>query len=351
LPALTGLRFFLALWVVLHHLVGQGQMLDGWMHDLPPAAQRLLEGGYLAVGTFFVLSGFVMSLSYRDSPWTRQNLLRYSIARFGRIYPAYLVSLLIVSPWIFDFLNKESPQPHKAAMLANYGLVLQGWTGNLGISWNTPAWSLSCEFFFYLCFPVAVTLLGGRGWRTMALVIAACLLLPLLLRDCGVPEIWKPIYRLADFLIGIAVAGLYRALSRTRLRGRGFWLYLPAILLGFLAVAYPLSGRFSIDQIMRPVNAALILGLALGGGVAVRTLAAGWVGFLGQASYSMYIVHIPLLWWYRRLCFDQNPFLSKPEAAVLFLLATIGVSALMLRWVEEPANRGIRRWAEVRYGS
>jgi peptidoglycan/LPS O-acetylase OafA/YrhL len=321
------------------------------MHNLPLAGQRLLQGGYLAVGTFFVLSGFVMSLSYRHSAWTRQNLLKYGAARFGRIYPAYLVSLLIVSPWILDFLSTPSTQPHKAAMLANYGLVLQGWTGNLGVSWNTPAWSLSCEFFFYLCFPVAVTLLGGRGWRTMVLVIAACLLLPVVLSRCSVPEMWKPIYRLADFLIGIAVAGLYSTLHETRLCGRGFWLYLPAILIGVSAVAYPIANSFTIDQIMRPVNAALILGLALGGGVAVKTLAARWIGFLGKASYSMYIVHIPLLWWYRRFCFDQNPFLSKPEAAVLFLLATIGVSALMLRWVEEPANRGIRRWAEVRYGA
>jgi peptidoglycan/LPS O-acetylase OafA/YrhL len=347
LPALTGLRFFLALWVVLHHLTGEGQMLEGWLHSLPLGAQRLLHGGYLAVGTFFVLSGFVMSLSYRNAPpWTRRNLLRYGVARVGRIYPAYLVSLLIVLPWILDY-----SQPNKAALLTNYGLVLQGWTGDSGVSWNTPAWSLSCEFFFYLCFPLAVTLLGGRGWRTMALVIAACLVLPVVLKHYGVPQIWKPIYRLGDFLIGIAVAGLYSALSATRLGGRGFWLYFPAISIGALAVAYPFTNRFTIDQIMRPVNAALILGLALGGGLAVRALAARWVSFLGQASYSMYIVHIPLLWWYRRLCFDQNPFLSKPAAAVLFLLATIGVSALMLRWIEEPANRGIRRWAEVRYGS
>ena len=338
---------------MLHHLVGKGQMLDGWMQTLPLPAQRWLDGGYLAVGTFFVLSGFVMSLSYRHSVWTRQSLLRYGAARFGRIYPAYLVSLLIVSPWIVDFLNAGAPRVHKAAMLANYGFVLQGWTGNLGVSWNTPAWSLSCEFFFYLCFPLAVTCLGGSGWRKLAVVVGLCLLLPAALSYFSVPTIWKPIYRLADFLIGIAIAGLYETLSRTRLWRGGFWLYVPAIVAGVLAVAYPeLAGnRISLNGLMRPVNAVLILGLALGGGAAARTLAVRWIAYLGQASYSMYIVHIPLLWWYRRLCFDQNQFLPKPAAAVLFLLATVAVSGAMLRWVEEPANRGIRRWAEARYGS
>ena len=353
LPALTGVRFFLALWVMLHHLVGEGQMLETWVHTLPMAAQRVFHAGYLAVGTFFVLSGFVMSLSYRDAVWTRQSLLRYGAARFGRIYPAYLVSLAIVLPWILDFVQAAGPQAGKAATLASYGFVLQGWAGNLGVSWNTPAWSLSCEFFFYLCFPLAVTWLGGRGWRKIVVVISICLLLPGALNYLGVPQVWKPIYRLADFLIGIAVADLYLACSTTRLRLSGFWLYLPAIFVGACVVAFPdiLFGRFSLNAVMRPVNAALILGLALGGGAAARTLAVGWIGYLGQASYSMYIVHIPLLWWYRRLCFDQNPFLSKPEAAVLFLVFTIAVSAVILRWVEEPANRVVRRWAEARYGS
>jgi len=184
-------------------------------------------------------------------------------------------------------------------------------------------------------------------------VILVCLALPLVLGHFGVPEIWKPVYRLADFLIGIAIADVYLALSRTNLLHRGFWLYLPAIFLGSAAVAYPqmLASWFTLDGIMRPLNALLILGLALGGGAAARTLAVGWIGFLGQASYSMYIVHIPLLWWYRRYCFDQNPFLSKPQAALLFLMATVAVASLMLRWVEEPANRGIRRWADARYGT
>jgi peptidoglycan/LPS O-acetylase OafA/YrhL len=82
------------------------------LHGLPLGAQRLLHGGYLAVGTFCVLSGFVTSLSYRHSaPWTRWNLLRYGVARVGRIYPAYLVSLLIVLPWILNY-----SQPNKAAL-------------------------------------------------------------------------------------------------------------------------------------------------------------------------------------------------------------------------------------------
>src|SRR3954447_14109059 len=64
LPALTGLRFVLAFWVILHHLTGHGQMLEPAALALPAPVYALLRGGYLAVTTFFVLSGFVLSRSY-----------------------------------------------------------------------------------------------------------------------------------------------------------------------------------------------------------------------------------------------------------------------------------------------
>ena len=63
-PALTGLRFFLALWVILHHLTGPGQKLEATALLLPHGLFTLIRGGYQAVTTFFVLSGFVLTRSY-----------------------------------------------------------------------------------------------------------------------------------------------------------------------------------------------------------------------------------------------------------------------------------------------
>ncbi len=100
LPALTGLRFVLALWVVLHHLTGKGMMLEPWAASLPAEVRAIIRGGYLAVSTFFVLSGFVLALSYRQNSWTRTSLIRYGVARLARVYPNYLLSLLIISPFI-----------------------------------------------------------------------------------------------------------------------------------------------------------------------------------------------------------------------------------------------------------
>ena len=101
LPALTGLRFVLALWVIFHHLTGQGQMLEGAALALPQPLYALVRGGYLAVTTFFVLSGFVLARSYPVANWSARRLLHYGAGRIARIYPVYLFSLAVVAPFIF----------------------------------------------------------------------------------------------------------------------------------------------------------------------------------------------------------------------------------------------------------
>jgi 3-O-acyltransferase len=100
MPALTGLRFLLALWVILHHLTGSSQMLGDAALRLPPAIYALIRGGYLAVTTFFVLSGFVLARSYPSTRWTGKSLLRYGAGRFARVYPVYVLSLALVAPFI-----------------------------------------------------------------------------------------------------------------------------------------------------------------------------------------------------------------------------------------------------------
>ena len=58
LPALTGLRFLLGMWVILHHLTGKHMLLDQWNQSLPLAVQSILRGGYLAVQIFLSVVGF-----------------------------------------------------------------------------------------------------------------------------------------------------------------------------------------------------------------------------------------------------------------------------------------------------
>src|SRR5205085_2892010 len=124
----------------------------------------------------------------------RNSLLRFGAARCARVYPVYALSLAIMLPIIAAELRlpeRTGTQMHdKAALLANYGFLLQGWFGNLPVHWNTPAWSLSCELFFYFCFPLAALVLRSGGWVRLLGVSAVTLALPNLLAAFQVPQAW-----------------------------------------------------------------------------------------------------------------------------------------------------------------
>jgi peptidoglycan/LPS O-acetylase OafA/YrhL len=347
LPALTGLRFVLALWVIVHHIAGRGSLLGIWTGTLPLAAQRLSHEGYLAVQTFFILSGFVLARSYLRVSWGRDDLIRYSVARFARVYPVYLVSLAIVSPFMVQTLARPGRTfTGKAALLFDYGFVLQGWNGGLGVGWNTPAWSLSCEIFFYLLFPLLLTGMRSAGWRTAFAVLAAAFVIPVLLAHAQVPWSWKPVHHLSDFAAGIASAKLFEKLRPT-LMGRGFWLYIPALVLGILVIIYPrvMEGTYGdVSTALRPLNVAALIGLAMGGGAAARVLSSSAAEYLGKASYSMYILHVPILWWYGHWAIAGSWRMPPLIAAALFIAIVIAASALVFECVEKPVNRIARDW-------
>lgn len=349
LPALTGLRFVLAIWVIVHHLTGKGMMLQPWVETLPSGLESLVRGGYLAVGTFFVLSGFVLARSYGQKSWDRGSIFRYGIARIARVYPGYLLSLVIVSPFIYrSLLTGGAGSSRRVELLTDYGLVLQGWNGSLGVGWNTPAWSLSCEIFFYLCFPVLLMFLAQRTWPRIILAGALSIVLPLFLAQMHVPWWWKPFYHTADFLVGIVASHLYDALHGVNFKRVGVCLYGVAAPLGALMIAFPESLRawsMDLNSSLRPVNVAILIGLAMGGGLPARVLSSRLLKYLGQASYSMYILHVPLLWWYSRYLWRSVRAIPPAAAAAIYIVSVILISALAFELVEEPANRMIRRWA------
>ena len=331
MPALTGLRFVLALWVILHHLTGPGQSLEPLARALPAAVYALIRGGYLAVTTFFVLSGFVLSRSYAGMDWTRRSVARYTAGRIARVYPVYLLSLLMVAPFI-----AADPAPGKAPLVAAHGLLVQGWLGHIPVNWNTPAWSLSCEMFFYLSFPLLAARLEGSGWRkTLGAAAAACCLTRVLWA-VGVSDEIKPVIHLSDFLMGIAASCAFDLLAARRKRPAGAWLYVPGTACAAALIAWPqlLPPGVDLNSALRPLNGLLLIGFALGGGPAARGLSTPVAVYLGKASYAMYILHVPMLWWYLRWW--------KTFSAPLYLGLVIGVSALVYRFIEEPANRYLR---------
>jgi peptidoglycan/LPS O-acetylase OafA/YrhL len=340
LPALTGLRFFLALWVIVNHLIGKGHVYEPIALWLPGPLQAVLRGGYQAVPTFFVLSGFVLARNYASTRWTSANVWKYLVGRLARVYPVYLLSLLIVLP----FIVKAKDQPKGWLVVMHLTLMQGWWAGRYTAGWNTPAWSLSCEIFFYLIFPPAITLMKNRGWvSTIAAALLACVMTQMLWA-LGVSDQLKPIIHLSDFLMGLAVGSAFDLVT-----GHGFveqgpapagkWLYAIGFLGSAAVLGYAqfLPKWISPNTLLRPMNALLLLGLGLGGGWIARLLSTRPIVYLGKASYGMYILHIPILWW----------AVSWPTFAVryLYVAFVVALSCIVYALFEEPANRRIRSMA------
>jgi len=321
-------------------------MLEPIAAALPLPLERLVRDGYLAVQTFFLLSGFVLARSCAETRWNRGSLVRFGIARVARIYPVYLVSLAIVSPFIIDaMLSSGRSLTEKSWLLAAYGFVLQGWTGSMKVGWNTPAWSLSCEFFFYLCFPLLFLWLRNTKRSQMAIAIALALSVPILLEHAKVPPYWKPLHHLADFVMGIAAAQIYGKIVGTW-RGKGYWFYVPAALAGAAFLVHPESlygTPVDLNTVLRPLNAAALIGFGLGGGWAARALAYRAAEYLGKISYSMYILHVPFLWWFNRFASDRLRNSHNIDGVLLYLAVVMLASAAAFEWIEMPANRWMRR--------
>jgi peptidoglycan/LPS O-acetylase OafA/YrhL len=153
LPYLTELRFFAALYVIFFHSAGLFTFL-------PQPAFLFLHHGYSAVSFFFVLSGFIIYYTYSAiNPADRSIVLNYRIARFARIYPAYITALVlscVAGFYLYLSLGNYTNIVTDIIVFVLSIFMLQGFMAHSldsGLNFNKPGWSLSSELAFYIGFP------------------------------------------------------------------------------------------------------------------------------------------------------------------------------------------------------
>ena len=352
LPALTGLRAFAAANIVFFHFSN-----PQWFGPLAP----VVDNGYTSVSFFLLLSGFILSYNY-SARAQRGELVhwRFWVARLSRLYPVYAVALLIS----LGMLQSEwQSRPHTEFFegLILTPLLLQGWSPSLSTFWNTPAWTMSTEAFFYLVFPFVVR------WRRPQPNRGTILLLGLLWM-CGMalpllylhfhPDgdlhpgrysdgYWmralkfSPPPHLPSFLFGMTLADL-----DGRIRRDGW----PRLVVGaigvtglYLILRYggPIPFPLMHDGLLMPLFACAILGLA------GRNLLARFFGFapflaLGQASYCLYILHFNLWALIHDSGVLQKTGLIRFDPWLSYGLLAAGAGTALLL-VERPMQRLIRR--------
>ncbi len=352
--ALTGLRFFAAMGVVLYHFAGP-IMARG-----PQIPANLVASGFVAVSFFYILSGFVLSYSYVDRQGTLRGSRRsFWVARVARIYPAYLLAFVLAAPYNIAWsLRVNHLGTGIAKLLTGAACVLtlqQAWTPWTAWYWNYPAWSVSVEAFFYLVFPLLVPLL--RRFRTRSCVLA---MIALWLIAMGTPA-WlclvhgfrpgppdhlqmavefNPILRLPEFLIGVLLGRLYilgfripRATSRVL-----SYLSLVALIVCFACGPF-IPRPLLANGLLAPLFGLLIYSLAEGVGSLARLLSLPLLVLFGEASYGIYILQIPI---------SYVLGVPPPQTSALtfagYLAVLMIASLISWRYLESPLRTRIRRW-------
>lgn len=331
--ALTSIRFFFAMAVVVGHFSGH----------LPSAEYPLnMMIGQLAptaVSWFFMLSGFIIAYNYPELQ-TQSARWRFIASRIARLWPVHVVTL-IAAVFIVG--------PGKPIWFLSQITLTQTWLadGNVAQSYNGPAWSISNEMFFYLAY---VAMMLPALWMRL-LAVAMPLLTAVaaaLLNDCFnrgsaasgslcVTVLYEfPPARLIEFVAGVALCHLRPRIPQTA------GLILPLLVLSCALPWLPGLGNGPSPILWRQF---LII---IGGGALICALAHdGWLSkFLdhkafvagGEISYSIYMTH-------QLVMIVALPRLAVLPGALQFLAvasATICISAALFYFVEKPARDAVK---------
>jgi peptidoglycan/LPS O-acetylase OafA/YrhL len=301
--SLTGLRAVAAAWVVaLHYFPGF------------PIAEK----GYLGVALFFVLSGFVMSHTYG----ARQiSYMQYLWRRFTRLWPLHAMVLLALA--LAMSMGKMQPRPeHSVENFVLSILMVHAWGFASELSWNYPSWSVSAEWAAYIAFPL-VWALAGR-WPVLMASLACMTWFVVASGGTREDVRWAPLQVACQFSIGCCTYAMYS-------RRLGEHLPWSLILPIFLLVIFVSLLTDIADPWILSIFPALILGLAYRrSSVLYRFLGSRCVLYLGEASYTIYLLHLPVY------------FAFRDYGIIFCIFMTLASASLVHTFVDSPLRMILR---------
>ncbi len=360
--ALTGVRIVAALWVVLFHVRGNIANEFPWLYNI---IGPVLAHGELGVDLFFALSGYVLALNYGERmgiSLDKASTAKFWWARLARVWPAYAFMLVFAAVWHGLLIARHIADPVAVrdysigSFLRQVTLVVQWTEPNFErLTWNGAAWSVSAEAFAYLLFPVIALLVFrlNRSFSTRSLVvIAGVVLFPVVFFSyaIGLYGSWMWMLRiLCAFVSGAVMFYIVKRVPKTsRNRAVASHIVLAAVLVAIAACyVMAITGRLRYSGLLIPVLVLIVGALGLADRHVAKVLGARPFVVGGMASYSIYLVHMPVIEiiWFLQGRFTATLGTGTVGAKILFAVVPFLVSGLgyaLWRYFEEPARRKMR---------
>lgn len=334
---LTFTRFLAAVAIVIYHFGKQ---------VFPFNIERLsflIKQANIGVSYFFILSGFIMIISYGKG--IHVNFFEYLKNRIARIYPVYLLGILLYLP--IRFLINYPPNITLGAHVA----MIQSWIPGWIMSYNFPGWSVSVEMFFYFSFPFLYNYFYLRNKRISLIfgliflfwILSQCFFHIMLQQPYYKGEFtpsheflyYNPLLHLNEFLIGNA-AGIWFLKNQEKRQGN----YDVAIVLCLICIALGLKFPMGMNYhngLFGFLLVPLIVFISLNTGSITRLFSNNKLVFLGEISYGIYIYQLPVFYYLKPLPFQYSGWVLCFKLIILFL-----VSALSYVYIEVPLRNKIK---------
>ncbi len=343
---LTFFRFIAASIVVIFHFGSK-----------PTGFGGILVSGMQMVTFFFVLSGFVMGISYLDKEFSNKS---YWWARVARIMPVYLLALCLTVLLVYlhgDKINNLS-------LFLNI-FLLQSWFSPHPLSLNFPGWSLSAEAFFYLMFPFIVHMIKVKNISIKKMTTASFVMwfvtqtittgmlsnglyggLPSFTHDL---IFYFPLTHFCSFMLG--VSGAMWIVGKKHVIENEAFSFVFVVITAFLIIILLNNQRelFAFTGLRLPFGSSFyapiflvfIVSITLCRSKLIRVLRAKPLVLLGEASFSLYILQLPVYQIYEHYASPIFPLSSLQNFIGFFIFLTI-ISIMSFLFLEKPARKYIR---------
>jgi peptidoglycan/LPS O-acetylase OafA/YrhL len=362
LSNLTPLRGIAAIWVVVYHF---SEIVAKFVSA---GTTHFLSKGYLMVDLFFIMSGFIISHVYERSFQNNIQSIpfrRYIVARFARIYPLHLFTLLLLI-FLATIGGSWNPVQDPAAIPTNI-LLLHSFGIHKIFTWNVPSWSISAEWWAYMVFPFLVIFLNQNKRLAIAIlglfvVLSYIAIMFWLTRKnpfdstISIPHNLDTTFDygylrgLAGFVSGMILykvydSGIFRSLFQKDVTA------ILVILICIICMHLGVNDGFEILMFV-----ALVFAFALNKEKLHVICNNPVAQYLGKISYSIYLIHIfPLIPVFAGLKLPglvyanhsaTTNFLTGAGYCFIYVCAVIGLSSLSYYGIEKPC----RKWINARWG-